>query len=299
MLKARVASPGALACGARSLPQACDPGRQRLHSFQPGAVAGAVVSAGRAVRAAELADVPRPVAAPFIGVATLFQMRVYRMVTRFMGTRGITLTAVAVGLSALYWGLLVYFSGVYSVPRSVVVLYPVLATALIWLSRQIAGSLLRGAGVEIPTHISDGVRTVLIYGAGTTGVQLLEALEATRRLPAGRVRRSAPDAGQAVCLGPQGVCARAPGRARSELQGGRSPAGHAQGAAPRAAGGAAAARAVEGPRAHAAGHRGRGGRARHRQRSASCRGRRPARARPRAARHLPARRATSSASRSW
>jgi FlaA1/EpsC-like NDP-sugar epimerase len=119
------------------------------------------------------------IAAPFIGIATLFQMRVYRMVTRFMGTRGITLTAVAVGLSALYWGLLVYFSGIYSVPRSVVVLYPVLATALIWLSRQIAGSLLRGAGVEIPKHISDGIRTVLIYGAGNTGVQLLEALEAS------------------------------------------------------------------------------------------------------------------------
>lgn len=119
------------------------------------------------------------IAAPFIGIATLFQMRVYRMVTRFIGTRGITLTAVAVGLSALYWGLLVYFSGVYSVPRSVVVLYPVLATALIWFSRQTAGSLLRGAGVEIPTHINDGVRTVLIYGAGNTGAQLLEALEAS------------------------------------------------------------------------------------------------------------------------
>lgn len=120
------------------------------------------------------------VAAPFIGVATFFQMRVYRMVTRFMGTRGLTLTAVAVGLSALYWGILVYFSGVYSVPRSVVVLYPVLATALIWLSRQTAGSLLRGAGVEVPSHAPDHDLVVVIYGAGTTGVQLLEALEATR-----------------------------------------------------------------------------------------------------------------------
>ena len=118
-------------------------------------------------------------AAPLIGVATFFQMRVYRMVTRFIGARGLTLTAVAVGLSALYWGLLVYFSGIYSVPRSVVVLYPVLATALIWLSRQIAASLLKGAGVEVPTHVPDRDRIVLIYGAGTTGVQLLDALEAT------------------------------------------------------------------------------------------------------------------------
>ena len=118
-------------------------------------------------------------AAPFIGIATFFQLRVYRMVTRFIGSRGFTLTASAVGLSALYWGVLVYFSGVYSVPRSVVVLYPVLATVLIWTSRQIAASLLKGAGVEIPTRLPGRDRTVLIYGAGATGIQLLQALEAT------------------------------------------------------------------------------------------------------------------------
>ena len=118
-------------------------------------------------------------AAPFIGIATFFQLRVYRMVTRFIGSRGFTLTASAVGLSALYWGVLVYFSGVYSIPRSVVVLYPVLATVLIWTSRQIAASLLKGAGVEIPTRLPGRDRSVLIYGAGATGIQLLQALEAT------------------------------------------------------------------------------------------------------------------------
>ena len=103
-------------------------------------------------------------AAPFLGIATFFQLRVYRMVTRFIGSRGFTLTAGAVGLSALYWGVLVYFSGIYSVPRSVVVLYPVLATVLIWTSRQIAASLLKGAGVEIPTRLPGRDRSVLIYG---------------------------------------------------------------------------------------------------------------------------------------
>src|SRR5215207_975091 len=42
-------------------------------------------------------------AAPLIGVATFFQLRVYRMVTRFIGHTGFVLTAGAVGLSALYW----------------------------------------------------------------------------------------------------------------------------------------------------------------------------------------------------
>jgi UDP-N-acetylglucosamine 4,6-dehydratase len=118
-------------------------------------------------------------AAPLIGVATCFQLGVYRMVTRFIGTRGFSLAAGAVGLSALYWSLLVYLSGMYSIPRSVIILYPVLATVLIWLSRQAAMSLLRRGGVEIPAQVAGHECPVLIYGAGTTGVQLLEALHTT------------------------------------------------------------------------------------------------------------------------
>jgi FlaA1/EpsC-like NDP-sugar epimerase len=116
-------------------------------------------------------------AAPWIGIATFFQLDVYRLVTRFIGGRGAALTAGAVGLSGLYWGLLVHLSGVYSVPRSVVLFYPVLATALIWSSRQAAASFLRGAGVEVPARAQERTRRVLIYGAETTGVQLMEALQ--------------------------------------------------------------------------------------------------------------------------
>jgi FlaA1/EpsC-like NDP-sugar epimerase len=117
-------------------------------------------------------------AAPFIGVATFFQLNVYRMVTRFLGWQGAAMSMAAVGLSAMYWGLLVYLSGVYSVPRSVVLFYPVLATAFIWGSRQAAAGFLRGAGVEVPLRTQERQRQVLIYGANTTGVQLLEALHA-------------------------------------------------------------------------------------------------------------------------
>jgi FlaA1/EpsC-like NDP-sugar epimerase len=103
-------------------------------------------------------------AAPCIGVATFFQLNVYRMVTRFIGGRGAALTAAAVGLSGLYWGLLVY-------------LYPVLATAFVWGSRQTAASFLRSAGVELGAAGREPARRVLIYGAETTAVQLLEALQ--------------------------------------------------------------------------------------------------------------------------
>jgi UDP-N-acetylglucosamine 4,6-dehydratase len=118
-------------------------------------------------------------AAPCIGVATFFQMDVYRLVTRFIGGRGVALTAGAVGLSGLYWGLLVYLSGVYSVPRSVVLIYPILATAFVWGSRQAAASFLRSAGVALPTQAREQASRVLIYGAETAGMQLLEALQGT------------------------------------------------------------------------------------------------------------------------
>src|SRR5215470_7777928 len=89
-------------------------------------------------------------AAPLIGVATFFQLGLYRLVTRYIGARGAGLIAVAVGLSALFWALLVLLSGISGVPRSVVILYPILGATFVWGTRQIAGWLLKRAGIELP-----------------------------------------------------------------------------------------------------------------------------------------------------
>src|SRR5262245_26678867 len=117
-------------------------------------------------------------AAPFIGVATFFQLRVYRLATRYIGVRGMALTASAVGLSGLYWALLVHLSGVYAVPRTVFLVYPVLASVLVWGFRQCAAAVLKRAGLELPARLRERQRSALIYGAGATGMQLLEALRA-------------------------------------------------------------------------------------------------------------------------
>jgi FlaA1/EpsC-like NDP-sugar epimerase len=128
-------------------------------------------------------------AAPAIGVATFFQLGLYRLVTRYISGQGAVLIPVAVGLSALVWALLVLLSGVQTsgaqlpggqsvlvVPRSVVIFYPILGSAFIWGTRQVASFLLRSVGVELPVRARERVHNVLIYGAGTTGVQLLEEL---------------------------------------------------------------------------------------------------------------------------
>ena len=115
-------------------------------------------------------------AAPLITVAVFFQLGLYRLVTRFMGSQGATLIAVAVGLSGLVWAFVVLLSGVSGVPRSVVILYPILGAAFIWSARQVAGWLLETSGIELPLRVREKTRNVLIYGAGTNGLQLLEAL---------------------------------------------------------------------------------------------------------------------------
>ena len=132
-------------------------------------------------------------AAPTIGVATFFQLGLYRLVTRYIGGQGAVLIPVAVGLSALIWAFVVLLSGVQAsgsgaqvaaqhvpgilvVPRSVVILYPILGSLFVWGTRQAGGLMLKSIGIEIPTRVRERATKVLIYGAGTTGVQLLDEL---------------------------------------------------------------------------------------------------------------------------
>ena len=147
--------------------------------------------------------------APVIGVATLFQFGLYRLVTRFIGGRGGFLILFAVAVSALLWAFLVLLSGVQAgaadsssvqvVPRSVFILYPILGAALVWGTRQAAGWLLKSGGIELPVRLRDKAKSVLIYGADTAGVQLLEALRRTSTyIPVGFIDASPTLWGQTV-----------------------------------------------------------------------------------------------------
>jgi FlaA1/EpsC-like NDP-sugar epimerase len=131
-------------------------------------------------------------AAPAIGVGTFFRLGLYRLVTRYISGQGAVLIPVAVGLSTLVWALLVLLSGVQTsgtqaasgqtvqvIPRSVIILYPILGSAFVWGTRQVGGFMLRSVGVELPVRSRENIKTVLIYGAGTTGVQLLDELRRT------------------------------------------------------------------------------------------------------------------------
>jgi FlaA1/EpsC-like NDP-sugar epimerase len=118
-------------------------------------------------------------AAPIIGVITFYNRGLYKLVTRFIGTAGTTRIYVAVIIAVLFWALLVLLAGLKGHPRSVVVIYGIIAIGLIRLTRQWAAAvLLRGAPEHKPASFTER-KNVIIYGAGTTGVQLLQALNET------------------------------------------------------------------------------------------------------------------------
>jgi len=118
-------------------------------------------------------------AAPLIGVVTFHMRGLYKLVTRFIGPEGTTRIYVAVVIAVLAWALLVLMSGIKGHPRSVVVIYGLIAAGLIRLSRQWAGALLLRAAPQHKPVSFDERKNVIIYGAGTIGIQLLQALNET------------------------------------------------------------------------------------------------------------------------
>jgi FlaA1/EpsC-like NDP-sugar epimerase len=118
-------------------------------------------------------------AAPIIGVIIFHMRGLYKLVTRFIGPEGTTRIYVAVIIAVLIWALVVLMSRIYSNPRSVVVIYALIAAGLIRLSRQWAASLLLRAAPQHKAVSLDESKHVIIYGAGTIGIQLLRALNET------------------------------------------------------------------------------------------------------------------------
>jgi len=117
--------------------------------------------------------------APLIGVIVFYCLGLYRLVTRFLGYRGAVRIFCGTALTSLIWTVILLMAlGTRDpdiwIPRTVVFLFPIIAGLFVWASRQIAAyALVSGLPGKQPQP--DRTR-VLIYGAGSEGVQLLEAL---------------------------------------------------------------------------------------------------------------------------
>jgi FlaA1/EpsC-like NDP-sugar epimerase len=138
-------------------------------------------------------------AAPVIGVLVFYWRGLYKLVTRFIGPEGTTRIYTAVIIAALVWALVVLMSGIQGQPRSVVVIYALIAAGLIRLSRQWAGAILLKTAPQHRPVSFDERKNVIIYGAGPIGIQLLRALnEAGNYRPVAFIDASPSLAGQLV-----------------------------------------------------------------------------------------------------
>jgi FlaA1/EpsC-like NDP-sugar epimerase len=116
--------------------------------------------------------------APLVAIAANMRLRVYRRVTRSFGRRGGWLMLAAASASSAFLALATYLTGIVGVPRSVVLLYPFVGTLGLLGTRKAATALFEWAGVDPPKYLLEHAnkRNVLIYGAGSSGAQLLQSL---------------------------------------------------------------------------------------------------------------------------
>ena len=117
---------------------------------------------------------------PLIAIAAFSYAGLYRLVTRHFGGEGAQLIAVCTSISAVGLGLGAFLAGAEGVPRSVLLLYPMFATLMLWGYRHLFRELVAASGVDLPRPVEGERSQVLIYGAGLEGRAILNAI---RRSP--------------------------------------------------------------------------------------------------------------------
>lgn len=113
--------------------------------------------------------------APLIAVPVFIRFGLYRAIVRYIGMRAIWTVIQAVSLYALVWAVLAFLSGVQVVPRSVTLINWIVAILLIGGSRMLARWWFLNDEVA-PRSRTLIKHNVVIYGAGSSGVQLATAL---------------------------------------------------------------------------------------------------------------------------
>ena len=114
--------------------------------------------------------------APLLAVATFGWFGFYRMATRYMGTDATRRVLACLALSVLMWTLIVLLAAVPVIPRLVPFIYFLLASGFVLGTRSLAVSLLRSAGIRVGVPRSER-KAVLIYGSGSTSMQLLDVMQ--------------------------------------------------------------------------------------------------------------------------
>ena len=119
--------------------------------------------------------------APLLAVPVFVRFGLYRAIFRYTGLAALTATAQAVGVYAVLLTTLLMWLQWPGIPRSLGILQPLIFLLLIGTSRALARFWL--ASLAHGPHGADTTRTssrLLIYGAGSAGVQTAAAMNSSR-----------------------------------------------------------------------------------------------------------------------
>ena len=114
--------------------------------------------------------------APIIAIPIFIYFGLYTAVIRYIGFDALWRVSKAASLYALIWGVIGLMSGIYDLPRSVILINWVQAIFIIFGLRVVARWVLYGSKLKIENN--HGVN-ILIYGAGDAGHQLVSALKSS------------------------------------------------------------------------------------------------------------------------
>ena len=119
--------------------------------------------------------------APVLSVPIFIRFGLYNAIIRYIGFHALWTVIQAVSIYALLWGTLALLSGVDGLlPRSVIIINWFIALMFVGGSRMIARWWLSGINpirrINSLTASAGGRKNVVIYGAGSAGIQLASAL---------------------------------------------------------------------------------------------------------------------------
>ena len=110
------------------------------------------------------------VVAPFLSIPVFIKLGLYRAVIRFLGNQALATVVIGITVSVLALLLIATIFDLHGIPRSVYIIYWGTALLLVGGSRHFVRRLYHLANSKVLTN------NVAIYGAGTSGAQLAQAL---------------------------------------------------------------------------------------------------------------------------
>ena len=116
---------------------------------------------------------------PFIAIPIFIKVGLYRAIVRYIGFQALWTVIKAVSIYAVIWSAFVFLSGSVGIPRSVTLINWFVAILLIGGSRMIARWWFSGQ-FELYKKIEYGKQNVVVYGAGTAGMQLVSVMKYSR-----------------------------------------------------------------------------------------------------------------------